>query len=585
MNNKKIEEIAVATIRNEILRNDFLSDEIPVNDKTPSWDGEIWVYNNKEQKKEHLIGRVPVQVKGRKVSEFSKDETKYSIKKVDLENYLKNGGILYFVIEIIDFDNTQIFYQSLLPIDIKVMLEEMGDKNSITKKFKKLPSTTRALEFITRNFIHHSNQQSLPLINDIKIGKFDAYTTKIIVPSRDKLEESLFEYGTYMYGRDEKLNLDVPLHKMDIEQIIEETNLKVGVNGEIIYNEVSRVLERDKITLKFGKSFAIDLPKNSINSKQLKIHFKEKGNIQDRIKDCSFMLELVRSKKIQLDKNEVSLNNFDQEEKFLIEMPKHIEYLEEVLETFNQLGVSFKVDFEKLTPDDINKINILKDTILYKNYEKLNLDENNRFLQFLIGDIHIILVSSKVNDAWLVFDLFDLDAINNNFKIEAVSGDDKQRVKHSPYLLFKIHDLFSFSNLKIDAIEASFKQVEYVNDFSFDLTNNFLLELLKYYDLNKQKTEILDLIINIYDYLNQYYPQNIFLFMNKMQALKRKREFSMEEKTAIINLKNNEQHSNEIMCGFYILLDSKMEFEVQFNKLTIDQKKSFKTYPIYNLIL
>ncbi|MFD5854315.1 DUF4365 domain-containing protein [Cytobacillus pseudoceanisediminis] len=182
MNTKKIEEVAVAAVRNEILRNDLLSDEIPVNDKTPSWDGEIWVYNNKKQKKNDLYGKVPVQVKGKKVSEFSKEGTKFPIKKVDLENYFTNGGILYLVIEMVDSDNTQIFYQSLLPIDIKKILEEMMEQKSIKKQFKKLPSTHRALEFIIRNFIHHSRKQGIPLISDIKVKEFDTYSTKIIVP-------------------------------------------------------------------------------------------------------------------------------------------------------------------------------------------------------------------------------------------------------------------------------------------------------------------------------------------------------------------------------------------------------------------
>lgn len=53
MNTKKIEEIAVQSVKREILRCDFLSDEIPTNDKTPTWDGEIWVYNNSNQKKRY----------------------------------------------------------------------------------------------------------------------------------------------------------------------------------------------------------------------------------------------------------------------------------------------------------------------------------------------------------------------------------------------------------------------------------------------------------------------------------------------------------------------------------------------------
>lgn len=586
MNTKKIEEIAVAAVRNEILRNDLLSDEIPVNDKTPSWDGEIWVYNNKNQKKNDLYGKVPVQVKGKKVSEFSKEGTKFPIKKVDLDNYFTNGGILYFVIEMIDSDNTQIFYQSLLPIDIKEILEEMkGGQQSITKKFKKLPSTPKALEYIIRNFIHHSRKQGIPLISDIKVNDFDVYSTKIIVPSKDNLKEHLFEYDTYMYGHVENINLDIPLYKIDIDQIIEETDLSIGLEGKIIYNDVARVIEREKITLEFGESFTIEFPKILERSDQIKIHFKERGSIQDRIKDCRFMLELVKTKKIELSNSEIGLNKFNKEDKFLEGIPRYIKFLEEIKETFEQLGVSFELDIEKLTKDDIKKIQILRDTILYKNYEQLNLKKENPFIQFLIGNLKIILFSIQVNGGWLVFDFFDLEAINNNYKIMAVSKDKKQQARHSPYLLFEIPKLFSMSNLKLNVIEASFKKIVYDNDFSFNLTNNFLLNLLKYYDQHKHKKEILDLTINLYEYINKSQPQNVLSFMNKMQTIKRQREFTLEEKTEIINRKNQEQHTNEILCGFYILLNSSIEFEIQFNKLSNEQKEVFKTYPIYNLIL
>lgn len=585
MNNKKIEEIAVAAVRNEILRNDLLSDEIPVNDKTPSWDGEIWVYNNNKQIKNDLFGKVPVQVKGKKVSEFSKEVTKFPIKKVDLENYFANGGILYFVIELIDSDNTQIYYQSLLPIDIKKILEEMKKQKSITKQFKKLPSSHRALEFIIRNFIHHSRKQSIPLISDIKFNGFDTYSTKIILPSRDNLKEGLFEFGTYMYGHVENFNLDIPLYKMDIQQIIEETNLSIGIYGRIIYNEVARVVEREKITLKFGESFVIEFPKVIESSDQVKIHFKEKGSIQDRITDCRFMLEMIKTKKIELNNNEIRLNKFDKEDKFLKEIPGYIKFLEEIVETFKQLGISFESDLKKLTKDDIKKIEVLRDAILYKNYEKLNLSNESNFIHFSIGELKIVLFCLEVNGGWLVFNFFDLDAIKNNFKIMAISEDKKHQVRHSPYILFEIPELFSMSNIKINVIEASFKQIEYENDFSFNLTNNFLLNLLKYYDQNKHKKEILDLIINIYEYINKSQPQNVLSFMNKMQAIKRQREFTMEEKEEIIIRKNQELHSNEILCGFYILLDSKIEFEIQFSKLSNEQRELFKTYPIHNIIL
>lgn len=584
MNSKKIEEIAVAAVRNEILRNDFLSDEIPVNDKTPSWDGEIWVYNNKKQKKNDLYGKVPVQVKGKKVIKLSKEDIKFQIKKDDLENYFSNGGILYFVIEIVNSDITQIFYLSLLPIDIKKILEEIKGQKSITKQFKKLPTANRALEFISRNFIHHSRKQSIPLISNIEVNEFDNYSTKIIVPSRDNLNEDLFEFDTYMYGHIEKFNLDIPLYKMDIQQIIEDTDLRIGINGSIIYDEVTRVIEREKVTLKFGKSFTIEFPKILESSDQVKIHFSEKGSIQDRIIDCSFMLQLVKHKKIDLNNNEVILNDFDKAEEFLTEIPIHIKYLEEISETFKQLGMAIEIDLKMLSKDDINKLEALRDTVLYKNYGTLNLKKENYFIHFLIGELKIVLICKEAKDGWLVFNLFDLDAINNNFKIMAVSEDKEHEVRHSPYILFEIPELFSMSNLNINAIEASLKQMEYENEFSFNLTNNFLLNLIRYYDQNKQKKEILDLTLNLYEYLSKLQPDNIFFFINKMQIIKRQREFTIEEKEEIINHKNEEQHTNEILCGFYILLDSKIEFEIQFDKLPEEQKEIFKAYPIYNLM-
>ncbi|MFD5854061.1 hypothetical protein ACFWGC_28530 [Cytobacillus pseudoceanisediminis] len=388
-----------------------------------------------------------------------------------------------------------------------------------------------------------------------------------------------------MYGHVENFNLDIPLYKMDIKQIIEETDLSIGLDGRIIYNQVARVIERERITLKFGKSFVIEFPKNIKSSDQVKIHFKEKGSIQDRITDCRFMLELIKTKKIELSNNELELNKFDKEDKFIKEIPGYIKFLEETLETFKQLGISFESDFEKLTQDDIKKMKVLNDTILYQNYEKLNLNKENNFIQFLVGDLKIVLVCLEVNGGWLVFNFFDLDAINNNFKIIAVSEDKKHQVRHSPYLLFEIPELFSMSNLNINVIEASFKQIEYENDFSFHLTNNFLLNSLKYYDENKHKKEIIDLTIKIYEYIYKTQPENVLSFMNKMQAIKRQREFTVEEKEEIIIRKNQGQHTNEILCGFYILLDSKIEFEIQFNKLSNEQRELFKTYPIYNLMV
>lgn len=76
MSNYAIGKNAVAAVDRESAMNKFLSAEIPVGDTYPSWDGDILVYSSIESRnkrtKSDIIGRIPVQVKGKHVESFSK---------------------------------------------------------------------------------------------------------------------------------------------------------------------------------------------------------------------------------------------------------------------------------------------------------------------------------------------------------------------------------------------------------------------------------------------------------------------------------------------------------------------------------
>ena len=113
------------------------------------------------------------------------------------------------------------------------------------------------------------------------------------------------------------MKTNILLYKNNVQQIIEETNINIGLDGKFIYNDVKRVIERDKIKLEYGKSFVLELPINIDSFDQINIHFKERGNIKERIKDCRFMLDLIKTKKIQINNDEIRINKFDKEEIFL----------------------------------------------------------------------------------------------------------------------------------------------------------------------------------------------------------------------------------------------------------------------------
>lgn len=100
MNSTLIERIAVQRVEDEVIENEELCPEIPVNDKSPSFDGEILVYNSGSHKKSNLVGKVPVQVKGKHVEQLSEKIRKYSIERADLENYFKAKGVIFLLLRL-----------------------------------------------------------------------------------------------------------------------------------------------------------------------------------------------------------------------------------------------------------------------------------------------------------------------------------------------------------------------------------------------------------------------------------------------------------------------------------------------------
>ena len=109
-NNTVIEMASVNALKNALNRTMVAVPDIPdTDDKVPSWDGEIRLYSSAGSfKKENLVGRIPTQVKGTWVKNFSGKRASYQVKTSDLRNYQEDGGALFFLIQSRDFDDYRI---------------------------------------------------------------------------------------------------------------------------------------------------------------------------------------------------------------------------------------------------------------------------------------------------------------------------------------------------------------------------------------------------------------------------------------------------------------------------------------------
>ena len=98
----KKERNAVNAVKDYIDSTAILRSFLAENDKTPLWDGTIFVYCSEPDKNENLIGTLKTQIKGTEVTEF-KERERYRISRKELNLYLNEGGLFYFVVELIGY--------------------------------------------------------------------------------------------------------------------------------------------------------------------------------------------------------------------------------------------------------------------------------------------------------------------------------------------------------------------------------------------------------------------------------------------------------------------------------------------------
>lgn len=133
-----IEIQSISHLKKIISSTDHLVPNINENDREPSWDGDIYIYsdNGNNHKKDNLIGRVPVQVKGISVKFEPTSETiKFSINLSDLNNYYRERGALYFVIEVfnpesdrVDDVKYKVYYRVLSTYRINKLLTKANEQ-------------------------------------------------------------------------------------------------------------------------------------------------------------------------------------------------------------------------------------------------------------------------------------------------------------------------------------------------------------------------------------------------------------------------------------------------------------------------
>ena len=588
MDKKNIESAAISEIKDSIICCDILSPYISENDKEPSWDGFIYIYNDSNHKKENIRGRVAVQVKGESNSDFTQSEISHPADIVDLKNYLKDNGVIYFVVYI-DKQNPRqrkVYYNTLTPVKLGLMLKSNENTTSLNIKLREFPKESELQKVIFLNFLKDSRQQvsytpqNIITISDLKMTELKGFTYLPEQPSKDiqSLYKALNDNEVYFYIPDDNKNL-IPTDFFTSSEmklgIMDTVDSVISVKNKTYYNSFKRTFSGDLLTIQFGDSFIIN-----INSKTDTTCFKfeltsfaRKGMI-----DLPFFINAIKNNnQFLINKHEINFiqkNNLSNEEHLKVLNEEFIFY-NKVVKLLDALNIQTDLKLSVLSSDEKILLNILSKSILDKEDVDIVVDGDTSLISADIGGMQLRFVAMN-NGAGLytLRDLFDSELVG-------VQKNDNGDVRPaSAFSILERDDYINISNINYEVILESYKSLSKF-DHIFEIAILDMLKMLSAYD-SKPNTKLLKLIKDISNWIIEESKDNVpteIKLLNNFQIIKRERDFNDDEKNKLVELSENPNIECKLAAN--ILLGYKEASKIYFNKLSDEQQEAFKSFPIY----
>lgn len=580
MNSIKIEKGAVEAIKKTIRLHDKMDELLQENDKGPSWDGDIYLYNNIDLKAEHIQYRIPTQIKGKNNNQLlHRKSITYPVEYKNLRNYFNDGGVCYFVIVVSDDgEKASIFYNALTPIKLQAILKGNEQKQPDQTKniaLSKLKNNDKNILYnILLQFGHDSKAQgtgelvrkAIPF-NDLK--NIDSIKMTAYTSNHEEVLKNIQKGEVCLFGHQSSLDIWLPF-SYDTQKNMEiSTTTRMhesfGVDGVPYYKYYDLIKKANNIFhIRLSENLELCISENNI-------YFSLKSDVQTVVKDIHFLEALQHGTGLYVGNKKVI--EYTSPKKFDHKIQKAINDFKLIQLALSKFGLTIDkrlADFEDKDWDAINEL-----ATLYKRKMVPKSDVS----------FHMWWWQGKVVPFILI-------------------KDDTQQVQ--------IENMFHSQQLKVhfEVEEKEYQFPIYINmqrdvwENLYDVPEEFLLDDLEGYEYNHDTEGIFALLfvelLSAYDHTGneKYYnmsrlisekllgvsPMNEYWRINKLQLLRRRRalaEFEMQE------LENLEMESKDskVICAVNILLENKRKAQKILDAMNEEDRKLFITYPIYNLLV
>lgn len=405
MNQERIELTAKSKLEGQLSRLGYVTPEISSNDKTPSWDGFVRLYKNKDSSSSNeLIRMIPVQLKGHYQKPPYTETISYDVKTTDLNNYLNDKGVIFFVVYIDEDDNYKIYYESLTRFKIRRLIKGKEKQNNIAIHFKSFPENKEEAVDIFWNFSFDMTL-SLPkkdiTLDEVFTNRIPGFDTFNITYRGIKYKNDPFEYflthPTTVNVTNSYTGISFPVDTINLFSVGSKHNSLISVNGVKYYEtyEITRY-KNNQFVLKFGKSFTftLQLTESSINGK---FDYSIKGTLPERIKDINFLLDYLNNKEFEINThkgfkltneqiNTVNINYFK----------NNLRLLEKIDELLKKLNIVSILNYDDITEENEKTFITLINTVLLGT--TCTPDNPEMLYKIQLANIGILLIAKKIDE-------------------------------------------------------------------------------------------------------------------------------------------------------------------------------------------
>ena len=584
-NTKRIEESATTALKAALLRCPILDSYIDSNDKTPSWDGTVFVYKSEETKKENLAGRVPIQIKGTEKVIVS-DTATFSCSVADLNNYYKDGGCVFFLISVdLSSGNSRIFYKTLLVVDLDKIIKGAGKQKTSTIHLNLFPTEANEISSIFMEFTDNVHKQmgfigkDIPTFESLEANGAEitslTFTASGIGLTLDEIPKFLSTHDFYLYAKVKGLDVDVPIDKVTNAIVSKPVDGEVRVRERCFFPAYRVVYENGKPLIRIGKGISVAL---KAEDNRITVHTDRPDTLSDFIIEADFFVELVEQGELALNGVTIPLNGASLAD--LQERKKTLEYCKDVKKMLDYLGVTEELLLNDLSENDEKNLRNFTGAVLYNRKIGFpNMEHDQFYGAFKIANLVIWIWAKRQSDG-----MYSIDSFFKLHQIALFTEDDvdlKKPIQASQFVLFDKKGLVHISNMDYEMVYSDITQTllsaEYCTKVNF-----LVLDMIGAYDEQaKHDEKLLDLAEKICEWLMSIEPMidPEILLLNKIQITKRRRTLSMSEIVDLAKLTES-KYPPATRCGAYLLMDADKEAQECFDELSPIAQEEFIKYPI-----